>query len=414
MLKKGDILAGLDIGTTKICAIISEVDSNNELNIIGIGSSQSKGVKKGVIIDMEATVNSIIEAVDDAEDMAESEIYSVFTGLSGEHVRSLNKNGSVPITDGNYEITEEDVRKAIDDAKAFSLPVDRILIDYLPYEFRVDGNAGIFDPVGMSGVKLDVGVHMVTASLTVVQNIEKCIGRAGFDVEKIALQSIASGMAVLSDEEKEMGAVVIDIGGGTTDTAIFINKRVHYSSVLPLGGDNVTNDISIILKIPLPRAEEIKKKFGSAFSYNLDKKKTFALPGVIGRESKNLSVKDLASIIEVRMEEIFMIIKKNIEKTGLHHKIGSGIVLTGGGSLLKDLDKLAEKVFKVPVRIGKPMGIKGLKDILKNPIYASSVGLLKYGYLVKSQGRDKKILRKKNIFKKVLNKVKNFYKGGME
>ena len=414
MLKKGDILAGLDIGTKKVCTVIAEVKSDNEIELIGVGNVPSKGIKKGVIIDMDATVNSIIDSIDEAEQMAQSEIYSVFTGVSGDHIRSFNSKGAYTITGEDYEITEDDVERAIESAKAVMPQPDRVFLDYLPYDFKVDGHSGISDPVGMSGVKLEAGVHIITASLTCVQNIEKCVGRAGFDVEKIILHSIASGYAVLTDEEKEMGVVLIDIGAGTTDVAVFINNKVQFSYVLPLGGDNITNDVAIVLKIPSLRAEEIKKKYGKAFSYDVNAKDMFPMPAIIGRDSSEMPVKKLASIIEMRVEEMLGIVKKQIEKAGLHHKIGAGIVITGGGAMLKDLTKLAGKIFSVPVRIGKPINVRGYNDIIKNPAYSTAVGLVKYGFFNKSKGLDKKIIRKRSFIKSLLIKLKNLYKGGSE
>ena len=413
MLKKGDIIVGLDIGTTKICTVIAEVTKDMDKKIIGIGTSPSKGLRKGVVVDMESTVHSIADAVNRAEEMAECEVYSVYAGIAGEHIKSFNSHGATPITRDNYEITEEDIQKAVESAKAVSLPMDRIVLDYLPYEYRVDGTSGISDPVGMSGVKLEVGVHIVTGSVTAVQNIEKCIERAGFDVEKIVLEPLASSMATLTDEELEMGVVLIDIGGGTTDTAIFLDKKIHYSSVLPLGGDNVTNDIAIGLRIPFIKAEEIKKKYGASYSPNIDAAKQFVVPGVIGRASRNMSLKDLASIIEVRMEEIFLLVKKNIEKSGYQQRIGSGVVLTGGCSMLKGINILSERVFNVPVRIGKPRGISGIDDIIQNPVYSTGCGLVQYGYLERLEGKDKKIVKKKRPLYSFICRMKNFYKGGV-
>ncbi|MBN1522566.1 MAG: cell division protein FtsA, partial [Candidatus Aureabacteria bacterium] len=349
-----------------------------------------------------------------AEEMAECEVFSVYAGIAGDHIKSFNTHGTTPITRDNYEITEDDIQKAVESAKAVSLPMDRVVLDYLPYEYRVDGHSGVSDPVGMSGAKLEVGVHIVTGAVTVVQNIEKCIERAGFEVEKIVLEPLASSMATLSDEELEMGVVLIDIGGGTTDTAIFLDRKIHYSHVLPLGGNNVTNDMAIGLRIPFNKAEEIKRKYGMAFSANVEVKKQFVVPGVIGRASRNMALRDLASIIEVRMEEIFLFVKKNIEKSGYQQKIGSGIVLTGGCSMLENIDALAEKVFNVPVRIGKPRGVTGLVDVLQSPIYATGTGLIHYGFLARSEGVDKKAIRKKKILHGVLSRMKNLYKGGAE
>jgi cell division protein FtsA len=410
-LKKGDIIVGLDIGTTKICTIISEIGKNLEKKIIGVGVSPSKGLRKGVVVDMDNTVQSIVQSVERAEEMAGVDVYSVFAGIAGEHIKSFNSQGSVPVTRDNYEITEEDIHRAVEAAKAVSLPTDRVVLDYLPYEYRVDGQGGIYDPIGMSGVKLEVGVHIVTGAVTAIQNIGKCIERAGFELDKIVLEPLASSLATLTEEEMEMGVVLIDIGGGTTDTAVFLDRRLCYSNVFPLGGDNVTNDIAIGLRIPFLKAEELKKKYGQSMSRPVDAKEQFVVPGIIGRASKNMSVKDLAQIIEVRMEEVFMFVKKNIEKLGYHQKIGSGIVLTGGGALLQGVNELAEKVFNIPVRVATPRGVTGT-DVIQSPIYSTGVGLVMYGYLSRAHSEEKKSVKKKKIFEGVLSKMKNWYKGG--
>ena len=415
MLKKGDIIVGLDIGTTKICAVVAEIGKDMEKKIIGISTVPSKGLRKGVVVDMESTVHSVAEAISRAEEMAGVEVYSVFVGIAGEHIRSFNSNGATPITRENYEITEEDVQKAIESAKAVSLPLDRVVLDYLPYEYKVDGNSGISDPVGMSGVKLEVGVHIVTGSVTAVQNIEKCIERAGLELGKIVLEPLASSMATLTEEELEMGVILIDIGGGTTDTAIFLDKKIHFSHVLPLGGDNVTNDISIGLRIPPIKAEEIKRRYGSCVSHKIDIKEKFTVPGVVGRASNNMAIKDLASIIEMRMEELLMLLKRNIERSGYQQKIGSGIVLTGGCSMLKGVSELTERVMNIPVRIAKPRGVTGLIDIIQSPIYATGVLLIHYGFLAKIEGGEKKVkIKTTRILQSVLSKMKNIYKGGSE
>lgn len=408
MKDKEEIYAVLDLGTSKVCALVGLKTPGKQMEIIGAGTAISKGIKKGSVVDIERTSEAIIQAVQEAEEMADVEISSLFVNISGNHIKSMNSYGSVPITNDNYEITEDDAEKAVNSAKAVSIPLERMVLHVISQDYSIDGQKGIREPSGMSGVKLEVGVHIITATIAAVQNSIKCISRAGFNYEEIVSNCIASSYSTLTEEEKEMGTVMIDIGAGTSDTSIFIEGNLKFSDSLAVGGDLVTNDVSLGLRIPMNKAEEIKKKYGSALKSNVASSLEFMVPGVLGRASQSMPIRDLASIIEARLEETFSLIKQRIEIQGVNEKIGSGIVLTGGASLLTDIDKLASKVFNVPVRIGRVRGVDGMDYILESPSFASSVGLLLYAEERKREKKRINLADKKvtNLFFEFLKKFK--------
>jgi cell division protein FtsA len=373
MGSNGNMVVGLDIGTAKICAIIGEKTPEG-VDVVGIGTHPSLGLKKGIIVDIEATIDSIRKAVKDAERMAEYEVETVYTGVSGGHIRSINSHGVIALK--NKEVRRADVKRSIDAARAITVPVDREIIHVLPQEFIVDDQGGIRDPLGMSGMRLEAKVHVVTGAVTSAQNIIKCANRTGLDVKELVLQQLASGEAVLTDDERELGTVLVDIGGGTTDIAIFFRGSVVYTSVLPLGGNHFTSDVALGLRTTMKEAERIKREYGSAIAGSVNREEKIQVMSVDGRDSQVVSKRTLCEIIEARAEEIFQLIQKEILRSEMGACLGSGVVLTGGASLLPGLTKLAEKMFGQPVRIGYPQGVKGLEDIVRNPMYATGVGLL--------------------------------------
>lgn len=400
-----NLIVGLDIGTTKICTVVGEM-ADKEINIIGIGTHPSIGLRKGVVVNIESTVDSIKKAVEEAELMAGCEISSVYAGIAGGHITGYNSRGIIAIK--GSEITESDVERVIDQARAVAIPMDREVIHVLPQEFIVDDQAGIQNPVGMAGIRLEAKIHIVTGAVTSAHNIVKCANRAGLDVCDIVLESLASGEAVLTDEEKELGTALLDMGGGTTDLAIFSGKNIKHTFVLSLGGNNLTNDIAIGLRAPIAEAEKIKKKFGSCIAQNISKDETVEVPGMGGRNPKKLSRQILGEILEPRMEEIFALIKREIYRAGMENMIASGMVLTGGGALLDDVTDIAEAILNVPTRLGKPMGISGLVDVVNNPMYATGVGLVIYG--ARHQVAKKFRIRDANIFNRIMAQMKRWFK----
>jgi len=400
-----NIIVGLDIGTTKICAVVGEV-SGKTTNIIGIGTHPSIGLRKGVVVNIESTVDSIKKAVEEAELMAGCEISSVYAGIAGGHITGFNSRGIVAIK--GPEITQQDVERVIDAARAVAIPMDREVIHVLPQEYIVDEQTGIQNPVGMAGVRLEAKIHIVTGAVTSAHNIVKCANRSGLDVCDIVLESLASGEAVLSEEEKELGTALLDLGGGTTDLAIFSGKNIKHTFVLALGGNNLTNDIAIGLRAPLAEAEKIKKKYGTCVSKNVSNDEMIEVPGMGGRNPKKLPRQILGEILEPRMEEIFTLIKREIYRAGMENVIASGLVITGGSALLGDVTEVAESVFDLPARLGQPMGISGLIDVVNNPMYATGVGLVLYG--AKNQAPKKFRIRDTNIFNRVMTQMKRWFK----
>jgi cell division protein FtsA len=401
--KAGELVVGLDIGTTKICAIVGEV-TDDGIDIIGVGSHPSKGLRKGVVVNIEATVASIKQAIDEAELMAGCEIATVYTGIAGGHIKGFNSHGIVAVKD--KEVREADIQRVIDAAKAVAIPLDREVIHVLPQEFVIDDQGGIKEPLGMAGVRLEAKVHIVTGAVSSAQNIVKCANRTGLNVADIVLQPLASAEAVLSEDEKELGVCLVDIGGGTTDMAIFSGGAIVHTAVIALGGNNLTSDVAIGLRTPAHEAELIKQKYGCSLSSMVSKEESIDVPSVGGRPPRSLKRQILCEIIEPRVEEIFQLVHREIQKCGFEDLLASGIVITGGSTLLPGMPELAEEVMGLPVRRGVPRGIGGLVDVVKSPIYATGVGLVLYG--AKHQELKMFRVREDNIYKKVKTRMREW------
>ncbi len=401
-----ELIVGLDIGTSKICAVVGEVRPDGRVDIIGMGSHPSIGLRKGVVINIENTVNSIKEAVEEAETMAGCEISSVYAGIAGGHIKGFNSHGVIALK--NREVTKRDLDRVIDAARAVAIPMDREVIHTLPQEFIVDDQGGITDPTGMSGVRLEVKVHIVTGAVTSAQNIIKCANRAGLDVYDIILESLASSEAILNEEERNLGVALIDFGGGTTDLAIFSQNSIKHTSVLTLGGDNLTNDIAIGIRTPFKEAEKIKIKFGCGLSSLVGKDESLKVPSVGDREPRTISRQLLGEILEPRVEEIFSLIFHEMIRSGYDDMVTSGVVVTGGSALLPGVPEVVEQVFNMPARIGYPEDIGGLKEIVNSPMYATAVGLVLYG--AKEKRREKKFrIRDTNIFNRIVSRMKRWF-----
>jgi cell division protein FtsA len=376
MAKKTNVIVGLDLGTTKTCVIVGEI-TDQGVDIIGIGSYPSEGLRKGVVVNIDSTVEAIKKAVDEAEHMSGCEISSVYAGIAGGHIKGQNSLGIVAVK--GREVDEEDVQRAIEASKAIAIPTDREILHTLPQNFIVDDQDGIRDPVGMSGVRLEAKVHIVTGAVTSIQNIVKSVNRVGLEINEIILEQIASSEAVLSNDEKDLGVALIDIGGGTTDIAVFTAGSIKHTAVLSVGGNYLTSDIATGLRTPLADAEKIKIKYGCAFSALIAKEETIEVPSVGGREPREVSRQILGRIVAPRMEEILTLAYKEIVKSGYEDILAAGVVLTGGTALLKGITELAEQIFNMPVRRGSPTGIGGLNDVVNSPMYATGVGLVLYG-----------------------------------
>jgi cell division protein FtsA len=380
-MPKNSYVVGLDIGTKKVAAIIGEITEDRKVEVIGIGTAESKGLRKGVVVNLEATTSAIKKAQEEAELMAGVEIDSAFVGISGAHIKSFNSRGVIAVSGKNREITREDIRRVIDQSKAVSIPPDRDIIHVIPQEFVVDEQDGIKAPLGMSGIKLEVNVHIITSAITSVQNLRTCVERAEIEIEQVVLNQIAAASAVLTHDEKELGAGLIDIGAGTTEVAIFERGSLWYTSIIPIGGDNFTNDIAVGLRTPIPEAEKIKKKFGCVAVPTVDEQETIEVPSVgKGRKPRVLSRQILSDIIQPRAEEIFRLVDGDIKRMGYEKSLNSGIVITGGTALLEGLEEVAEEIFDLPVRRGDPAGVSGLIDRVSTPDYATAVGLILYGF----------------------------------
>ena len=402
----GEIIVGLDIGTTKVCAVVGEARPDG-IEIIGMGSHPSEGLRKGVVINIEHTVNSIKEAIEEAETMAGCEISAVYAGIAGGHIKGFNSHGVIALKE--KEVTKKDIDRVIEAASAVAIPMDREVIHTLVQEFIVDEQGGILDPLGMSGVRLEAKIHIVTGAVTSAQNIVKCANRAGLDVCDIILQSLASSEAVLSKEERNLGAAIIDFGGGTTDTAIFSGGSIKHTSVLPLGGDNLTYDIAVGLRTPKLEAEKIKIRYGCGLSSLIGRDETIEVPGVGGRKPRVLSRQVLGEILEPRVEEIFSLIYSELTRSGHADTIRSGVVITGGSAELQGVTELAEQIFNSPARVGYPQGMSGLVEIVNKPMYATAVGLVLYGS--KTNKKSKKFrIRDTNIFNRVMGRMKKWFK----
>jgi len=376
--KKEQLVVGLDLGTTKICAIIGKRSAEGTIEIIGLGTTPSRGLRKGVVVNIDSTVETIKKAVEEAELMAGVEVTSVYAGIAGGHIRSMNSRGVVAVKE--REVGRGDVDRVIDAARAISIPLDREVLHVFPQEYIVDDQDGIRDPVGMSGVRLEAEVHIVTGAVTSVQNIIKSCNRAGLEVKDIVLEPFASSLSVLTPEEKELGVAMIDLGGGTTDLAIFLDGSIWHTSVLALGGNNVTNDISVGIRTPISEAERIKLKYGCAKTSLVRNDETIEVPSVGGRPPRVLSRQILSEIIEPRVEELFSLVKREIIKTGYEEMIASGLVITGGTAAMEGMVEISEEVMGIPSRLGIPGDIGGLVDVVSSPVYATAVGLVRYGF----------------------------------
>ncbi|MDO8909677.1 MAG: cell division protein FtsA [Pseudohongiella sp.] len=372
-----NMIVGLDIGTSKVVAIVGELKPDGSLNIVGIGSHRSRGLKKGTVVNIESTVESIQRAVEEAELMAGCRIHSVYAGIAGSHIRSMNSHGIVAIRD--REVTRADIDRVIDAAQAVAIPADQRVLHILPQEYIIDSQEGVKEPLGMSGVRLEAKVHLVTCAINAVQNIEKCIKRCGLQVEEIILEQLASSYAVLTDDEKELGVCMVDIGGGTTDIAVFTEGAIRHTGVIPIAGDQVTNDIAMALRTPTDNADEIKIKYACALTQLASPGEMIKVPGVGDRPARELSRQALAEVVEPRYDELFTLVKAELQRSGYENLMAAGIVLTGGTSKMEGVIELAEEIFHMPVRLGMPQGVKGLADIVRNPIYSTGVGLLLYG-----------------------------------
>jgi cell division protein FtsA len=378
MVRKSDrdVIVGLDIGTSKVVALVGEITTEGAINVIGLGSQPSRGLKKGVVVNIESTVQSIQRAVEEAELMADCEIHSIYAGIAGSHVRSLNSHGVVAIRD--REVTHGDVEHVIDAAKAVAIPADQRILHVLPQEFIIDGQEGIRDPIGMSGVRLEAKVHIVTGADSAAQNIIKCVQRCGLQVEDVVLEQLASSFAVLTDDEKELGVCLVDVGGGTTDIAVFGQGAIRHTAVIPIAGDQVTNDIAVSMRTPTQYAEDIKIRYACALSQLANPDESIEVPSVGDRPARRLARQTLAEVVEPRYEELFNLIREELRRSGFEETIAAGIVLTGGSARMEGAIELAEEIFHVPVRLGLPSQVKGLTDVVRNPIYSTGVGLLLY------------------------------------
>jgi cell division protein FtsA len=377
-LPAGKMIVGLDIGTSKVVAIVGEQNDEGDIEIIGIGSHPSNGLKKGVVVNIESTVQSIQRAIEEAELMAGCEIHSVYAGIAGNHIRSLNSHGIVAIRE--REVMPADVERVIDAARAVAIPADQKILHVLPQEYVIDTQEGVKEPLGMSGVRLEAKVHLVTCAVNAAQNIEKCIQRCGLVVEDVILEQLASSYAVLTDDERELGVCIVDIGGGTSDIAVFTEGSIRHTANIPIAGDQVTNDIAMALRTPTQYAEDIKIKYACALTQLAGLDETIKVPSVGDRPPRDLSRQALAEVVEPRYDELFTLVQAELRRSGFEDLIAAGIVLTGGTSKMHGVVELAEEIFHVPVRLGSPMGAFGLQDVTDNPIYATGVGLLHYGF----------------------------------
>jgi cell division protein FtsA len=393
-----DLIVALDIGTSKVVAIVAERFADDRIEIIGMGNQDSRGLKKGVVVNIEATVNSIQRALQEAELMADCKIQNVYTGIAGSHIRSFNSTGLVPIKD--REVTALDVERSIETAKAVNIPADQQILHILNQEFIIDGQGDVREPIGMSGVRLEVKVHIVTGAVSAAQNIVKCVRRCGLEVSDLILQPLASSIAVLSDDEKELGVALVDIGGGTTDLAIFTGGAIRHTAVLPIAGDQITNDIAMALRTPTQDAEEIKRRFGCALRSMADPADEFEVPGLGERGPRKLSRHALAEVIEPRVDELYQLVQQALRQSGYEELLSSGIVLTGGSAVMQGMIELGEEIFHMPVRVGIPKYVGGLSNVVQSPRYATAIGLLLEGlsqrqrmHQTKSGGSVKQALR---------------------
>tara|TARA_R110002124_G_scaffold120321_6_gene278293 strand:- start:2940 stop:4181 length:1242 start_codon:yes stop_codon:yes gene_type:complete len=401
------LIVGLDIGTSKVVAIVGEIGLDGSIEIVGIGSNPSKGMKKGVVVNIESTVQSIQRAVEEAELMAGCQIHSVYVGIAGSHIRSLNSHGIVAIKD--KEVYRADLERVIDAAQAVAIPADQKVLHILPQEYIIDNQEGIKEPLGMSGVRLEAKVHLVTCAVNAAQNIEKCIRRCGLEVEEIILEQLASSYSVLTDDERELGVCLVDIGGGTTDIAIFTEGSIRHTGVIPIAGDQVTNDIAMALRTPTQHAEEIKIKYACALTQLAGADDTIKVPSVGDRPPRDLSRQSLAEVVEPRYDELFTLVQAELRRSGYEDMVPAGVVLTGGTSKMEGVVELAEEIFHMPVRVGYPQSVRGLNDIVRNPIYATSVGLLQYGIVHRPESGGGSSTRSGSSSESTWGRVKSWF-----
>ncbi len=393
------MLVGLDIGTSKIVAVVGEIDAEGRIEIVGIGSHPSRGLKKGVVVNIDSTVHSIQRAVEEAELMAGCQINSVFCGIAGSHIRSLNSHGIVAIKD--REVMRGDVERVLDAARAVAIPADQRILHVLPQEYVIDDQEGVREPIGMSGVRLEAKVHLVTGAVNAAQNIIKCVKRCGLQVDDIILEQLASAQSVLTDDEKELGVCVADIGGGTTDIAVFTEGAIRHTAVIPIAGDQVTNDIAVALRTPTQYAEEIKIKYACALRQLTNPDETIEVPGVGDRPPRRLARQTLAEVVEPRYEELLSLVQAELRRSGFEELIAAGVVLTGGSAKMEGVVELAEEVFHMPVRLGVPQYVSGLADVVRNPIHATGVGLLLFGQRAQANREELADARQASVWQRM-------------
>jgi cell division protein FtsA len=399
-----NLIVGLDIGTSKVVAVVAELMPDGRLEVIGMGNHESRGLKKGVVVNIESTVSAIQRALEEAELMAGVRIQRVYTGIAGSHIKSFNGNGMVPIKD--KEVSSIDVNRVIETARAMPIPTDQQVLHILTQEFIVDGQDGIKEPLGMSGVRLEVKVHIVTGAVSAAQNIVKCVRRCGLEVSDLILQPLASSLAVLSEDEKELGVCLVDIGGGTTDLAIFREGAIRHTAVLPIAGDQITSDIAMALRTPTPEAEEIKIRYGCALRQLADPNEMVEVPGLGDRGPRQLSRQTLAEVIEPRVEELYSLVREELQRSGYLELLSSGIVLTGGSSTMLGMVELGEEIFHMPVRMGVPRYQGGLAHVVRNPRYATVVGLLLEGVTQTQRGI---VSRQGSSMKQVMSRMREWF-----
>lgn len=400
-----NLIVGLDIGTSKIAAIVAEMTPEGGFEVIGMGSSPSRGLKKGVVVNIESTVNAIQRALEEAELMADCKIRDVWTGIAGSHIRSFNSHGMVAIKD--REVAQSDVDRVVETAKAIPIPTDQQILHVLNQEFVIDGQEDVREPLGMSGVRLEVKVHIVTGAVSAAQNIMKCVRRCGLEVNDLILQPLASAMAVLSEDEKDLGVCLVDIGGGTSDIAVFTQGAIRHTAVIPIAGDQITNDIAMALRTPTKEAEEIKRRYGCALRELADPQEMVEVPGVGERSSKKMSRQTLAEVIEPRVEELYSLVQAELRRSGFEELLSSGIVITGGSAAMQGMIELGEEVFHMPVRLGLPSYAGGLSEVIRNPRYSTGVGLLMAGL---SQHQRQQIEKMQSgSFKQIVGRMKKWF-----
>ena len=405
----GNMIVGLDIGTSKVVAIVGEQSADGHLEIVGIGSHSSRGLRRGVVVNIESTVEAIQRAVEEAELMAGCQIHSVYAGIAGNHISSLNSHGIVAIRD--REVTRADIDRVIDAAQAVAIPADQRILHILPQEYVIDTQEGVKEPLGMSGVRLEARVHLVTCAVNAAQNIEKCIRRCGLEVDDIILEQLASSYSVLQDDERDLGVCLVDIGGGTTDIAIFTNGAIRHTAVIPIAGDQVTSDIAQAFRTPTQHAEQIKIKYACALRQLAGVDETIKVPSVGDREPRDLSRQALAEVVEPRYDELFTLIQQELRRSGFEDLVRAGIVLTGGTSKMEGVIELAEEIFHMPVRLGMPKDVSGLGDQVMNPIHATGVGLLQYGLKAQSEGRSQSSNNGGSQEANLISKIRQWFQG---